>query len=83
MEIAEIGGTARGYRRRDMPTAIEHDAVYVAMTLPAVMLFCPCHGGLRHNEAESITLEWDEAGMLVLADAVPAAAGGPTGGDAG
>ncbi len=65
---------ARGYRFRDMPTAIGHDAVYVARRLPAVMLFCPCHGGLSHNEAESITPEWAEAGMLVLADAVMAAA---------
>ena len=66
--------TARGYRFQDMPTAIGHDAVYVARKLPAVMLFCPCHGGLSHNEAESITPEWAEAGMLVLADAVLAAA---------
>jgi N-carbamoyl-L-amino-acid hydrolase len=64
----------RGYRFRDMPTAIGHDAVYVARRLPAVMLFCPCHGGVSHNEAESITPEWAEAGMQVLADAVLAAA---------
>ena len=66
--------TGRGYRFQDMPTAIGHDAVYVARKLPAVMLFCPCHGGLSHNEAESITPQWAEAGMLVLADAVLAAA---------
>jgi N-carbamoyl-L-amino-acid hydrolase len=64
----------RGYRFRDMPTAIGHDAVYVARCVPSVMLFCPCHGGLSHNEAESITPAWAEAGMLVLADAVLAAA---------
>ncbi len=58
-----------------MPTAIGHDAVYVARRLPAVMLFCPCHGGLSHNEAESITPAWAEAGLLVLADAVLATAG--------
>ena len=74
---------ARGYRFRDMPTAIGHDAVYVARRLPAVMLFCPCHGGLSHNEAESITPEWAEAGMLVLADAVLAAANAPAGEDQG
>ena len=65
---------ARGYRFRDMPTAIGHDAVYVARHVPSVMLFCPCHGGVSHNEAESITQAWAEAGMLVLADAVMAAA---------
>jgi N-carbamoyl-L-amino-acid hydrolase len=66
--------TARGFRFRDMPTAIGHDAVYMARRVPSVMLFCPCHGGLSHNEAESISPEWATAGMLVLADAVLAAA---------
>ena len=66
---------ARGLAHRDMPTAIGHDAVYVARRLPAAMLFVPCHGGLSHNEAESITPEWAEAGLRVLADAVIATAG--------
>ena len=66
---------ARGIAHREMPTAIGHDAVYVARRLPAVMLFCPCHGGISHNEAESITPAWAEAGLMVLADAVLAAAG--------
>jgi len=61
---------ARGIPHRTMPTAIGHDAVYVARRLPTVMLFCPCHGGLSHNEAESITPAWAEAGLTVLADAV-------------
>ncbi|WP_237217097.1 Zn-dependent hydrolase [Falsiroseomonas oryziterrae] len=65
---------ARGYAHRDMPTAIGHDAVYVARRLPAAMLFVPCHGGLSHNEAESITPGWAEAGLMVLADAVLATA---------
>jgi N-carbamoyl-L-amino-acid hydrolase len=58
-----------------MPTAIGHDAVYVARKVPAAMLFVPCHGGISHNEAESITPAWAEAGLVVLADAVLAAAG--------
>jgi len=66
---------ARGIAHRDMPTAIGHDAVYVARRLPAAMLFVPCHGGLSHNEAESITPAWAEAGLRVLADAVLATAG--------
>ncbi|BDG72782.1 Zn-dependent hydrolase [Roseomonas fluvialis] len=64
-----------GYRHMDMPTGIGHDAVYVARQVPTTMIFCPCHGGLSHNEAESITPEWAEAGMRVLADAVLATAG--------
>ncbi len=65
---------ARGYRFKDMPTGIGHDAVYMARKVPSVMLFCPCHGGISHNEAESITPEWATAGLTVLADAVLAAA---------
>jgi N-carbamoyl-L-amino-acid hydrolase len=66
---------ARGIAHRTMPTAIGHDAVHVARRVPSVMLFCPCHGGLSHNEAESITPAWAEAGLLVLAEAVLATAG--------
>jgi N-carbamoyl-L-amino-acid hydrolase len=66
---------AHGYRWRDMPTGIGHDAVYCARRVPTVMLFVPCHGGISHNEAESITPEWAEAGLRVLADAVLATAG--------
>jgi N-carbamoyl-L-amino-acid hydrolase len=71
----EQAATSRGVNARRMPTAIGHDAVYVARRVPAVMLFCPCHGGISHNEAESITPGWAEAGLVVLADAVVAAAG--------
>lgn len=65
---------ARGYAHRDMPTGIGHDAVYLARAVPTAMIFVPCHGGLSHNEAESITPDWAEAGCRVLADAVLAAA---------
>ncbi len=65
---------ARGLRARDIPTGIGHDAVYVARRVPAVMVFAPCHGGVSHNEAESITPEWATAGLLVLADAALATA---------
>lgn len=77
-ELAErlrVAARTRGYRFKDMPTGIGHDAVYVAREVPSVMLFCPCHGGISHNEAESITPEWATAGLMVLADAVLAAAG--------
>jgi N-carbamoyl-L-amino-acid hydrolase len=71
----EQAAKARSVNVRKMPTAIGHDAVYVARRVPAVMLFCPCHGGISHNEAESITPAWAEAGLVVLADAVVVAAG--------
>jgi beta-ureidopropionase / N-carbamoyl-L-amino-acid hydrolase len=68
---------ARGYRWRDIPTGIGHDAVYMARRVPTVMVFTPCHGGISHNEAESITPEWAEAGLRVLADAAIATANAP------
>jgi len=74
IQRARDGATARGLKWRDIPTGIGHDAVYMARRVPTVMIFCPCHGGLSHNEAESITPEWAMAGMQVLADAVIATA---------
>ncbi len=78
-EHLRAAARARGYRFKDMPTGIGHDAVYMARKVPSVMLFCPCHGGISHNEAESITPEWATAGLTVLADAVLAAANAPSG----
>jgi beta-ureidopropionase / N-carbamoyl-L-amino-acid hydrolase len=71
---ARDAAAARGLRWRDIPTGIGHDAVYVARRVPAVMVFTPCHGGISHNEAESITPEWAAAGLQVLADAALATA---------
>jgi N-carbamoyl-L-amino-acid hydrolase len=70
----QAAATQRGLNWRDIPTGIGHDAVYVARRVPTVMLFTPCHDGLSHHEAESITPEWAEAGLRVLADAVIATA---------
>jgi len=70
----EAAAAARGLPHRRMPTGIGHDAVHVARRCPAAMIFVPCHGGVSHNEAESITPAWAEAGLLVLADAVLATA---------
>ena len=78
-EHLRAAARSRGYRFKDMPTGIGHDAVYMARKVPSVMLFCPCHGGISHNEAESITPEWATAGLTVLADAVLAAANAPSG----
>ncbi|MFC4165793.1 Zn-dependent hydrolase [Teichococcus aestuarii] len=64
---------------RVMPTGIGHDAVYLARRVPTAMIFVPCEGGISHNEAEAITPEWAEAGLVVLADAVLATAGRATG----
>lgn len=70
----QASAKARGLKWKTMPTGIGHDAVYMARHVPTVMIFTPCHGGLSHNEAESITPEWAEAGLKVLADGVLATA---------
>ena len=71
----EASAARRGLAAHRLPTPIGHDAIHLGRVLPAAMLFIPCHGGLSHNEAESITREWAEAGLMVLADAVIETAG--------
>jgi N-carbamoyl-L-amino-acid hydrolase len=66
---------ARGIPAMELPTGIGHDAVYVARKVPSALIFVPCHGGISHNEAESMTPAWAESGLLALADAVLATAG--------
>ncbi len=71
----EAAAQRRGLLSHRLPTAIGHDAIHVARALPASLVFVPCHGGLSHNEKESMTPEWAEAGLLVVADAVVETAG--------
>ncbi|GGC42059.1 Zn-dependent hydrolase [Siccirubricoccus deserti] len=75
VQRARDSAKARGLNYHEMPTGIGHDAVYLARKVPVVMVFTPCHGGISHNEAESITPEWATAGLQVLADAALATAG--------
>lgn len=63
-----------GYSRRDIVSGAGHDACWVASVAPATMIFCPCVGGLSHNEAEEITPQWAKAGAEVLLHAVLEAA---------
>lgn len=70
VDRVQAAAERRGHGWQRMPTAIYHDAIYCARAVPSALLFCPCHGGISHNEAESITPEWATAGMQVLADAV-------------
>ncbi len=61
---------ARGYTCRDIVSGAFHDAVNVAKTTPAAMIFVPCKNGVSHNEAEAATSEHCTAGANVLLDAV-------------
>jgi N-carbamoyl-L-amino-acid hydrolase len=63
-----------GLSSRRIVSGAAHDAVYVASRLPVAMIFCPCKGGLSHNEAESIEPIEAETGCQVLFEAVVARA---------
>lgn len=59
-----------GYSHMDVVSGAGHDACWAARVAPAVMIFCPCVGGLSHNEAEEISPEWAAAGADVLLHAL-------------
>ena len=63
-----------GYSHKDMVSGAGHDACHIASVAPTAMIFCPCVGGISHNEAEEITPEWACAGADVLLHAVVATA---------
>ena len=64
-----------GYRHRDIVAGAGHDACWINRVAPAAMIFCPCVGGLSHNEAEEITPDWAEKSANVLMHAVLETAG--------
>ncbi|MFZ9133420.1 MAG: Zn-dependent hydrolase [Gemmobacter sp.] len=63
-----------GYSHMDIVSGAGHDACWINRIAPTVMIFCPCVGGLSHNEAEEISAEWARAGTDVLLHAVLEAA---------
>ncbi|MDB5414401.1 MAG: N-carbamoyl-L-amino-acid hydrolase [Rubritepida sp.] len=73
-ESLRAAADRHGARHLDMLSGAGHDAYHAAARMPAVMLFIPCHGGVSHHPSESISREWSEKGLRVLADAVIATA---------
>ena len=59
-----------GLRHMDIVSGAGHDACWINRVAPTVMVMCPCVGGLSHNEAEEISVEWAAAGTDVLFHAV-------------
>jgi N-carbamoyl-L-amino-acid hydrolase len=59
-----------GYSHMNIISGAGHDACWAAKVAPSTMVMCPCVGGLSHNEAEDISLEWAAAGCDVLFHAV-------------
>lgn len=59
-----------GYSHMNIISGAGHDACWMAKVAPSTMIMCPCVGGLSHNEAEEISMEWAAAGCDVLFHAV-------------
>jgi len=70
--VGRVRGAAErlGYSHADIISGAGHDACWTAKVAPTTMIFCPCVGGLSHNEAEEISPEWASAGADVLLHAV-------------
>ena len=74
--LIEQGAQRLGLSHRALPSGAGHDAVYVARTAPAAMIFVPCKDGISHNETEDARPEHLAAGADVLLHAMLARAGG-------
>ena len=73
--LVREGARRLGLPTMDLPSGAGHDAVYVARTAPAAMIFVPCKDGISHNEIEDARPEHLEAGANVLLHAMLARAG--------
>ena len=75
VDLVREAARAQGYRSRDIVSGAGHDAVYVARTGPAGMIFIPCKDGISHNEIEDAEPAHLIAGANVLLQAMLARAG--------
>jgi len=69
------GAARHGLAHQDIVSGAGHDAVYVARTAPAAMIFVPCRDGISHNEVEDASPEHLAAGCQVLLEAMVESAG--------
>ena len=70
VKVVRAAAEKLGYAHMDIVSGAGHDACWINRVAPTVMVMCPCVGGLSHNEAEEISLEWAAAGTDVLLHAV-------------
>ena len=75
VKIVRQAAEKLGHSHMDIVSGAGHDACWINRVAPTVMVMCPCVGGLSHNEAEEISLEWAAAGTDVLLHAVLDVAG--------
>ena len=73
--LVRQGARQAGLQTMDVVSGAGHDAVYVARTAPAAMIFIPCKDGISHNEIEDALPEHVTAGANVLLHAMLARAG--------
>jgi len=73
--LVRQGAQRAGLSQMDVVSGAGHDAVYVARTAPAAMIFVPCKDGISHNEIEDARPEHLAAGCQVLLHAMLAKAG--------
>jgi N-carbamoyl-L-amino-acid hydrolase len=77
MSALEAASAAGGARALRMPSGAGHDAMILARSLPAAMLFVPSIGGRSHDPAED-TAETDIVrGCQILCDAAEMLLGNP------
>jgi N-carbamoyl-L-amino-acid hydrolase len=74
VDSIESTAQAFGYTARRLASGAGHDAVYVARTCPAAMVFVPCEKGISHNEIENADPVHLHAGTNVMLHAVLARA---------
>ena len=70
VKIVRQASETLGYSHMDIISGAGHDACWINKMYPTVMIMCPCVGGLSHNEAEEISVDWAAAGTDVLLHAV-------------
>jgi beta-ureidopropionase / N-carbamoyl-L-amino-acid hydrolase len=75
LSLVRQGAALAGLTQMDVVSGAGHDAVYVARTAPAAMIFVPCKDGISHNEIEDARPEHLAAGANVLLHAMLARAG--------
>ena len=73
--LVRQGAVRHGLPHQNIVSGAGHDAVYVARTAPAAMIFVPCKDGISHNEIEDADPAHLEAGANVLLHAMLVRAG--------
>lgn len=75
VDAVRCGAARAGLNHLDIVSGAGHDAVYVARTAPAAMIFVPCKDGISHNEIEDADPVHLAAGANVLLHAMLARTG--------